>query len=229
MFELVANRRKTQCLNNCQVFYHIAAINNYWKNVVIEQKNILDNLGLEPICGVLGTDSDIDFVRELGLKIAYKSNNLNEYETPTLELLYQWSQCNDKSAVLYMHTKGVSADNDSKKLWRWLMTDLLIKEYDKNLHTLEVADMVGVNWQDSPQYPHFSGNFWMARTDWINVLSSPTDHKNCGGPNIVGNPWSRMHAEMWIGSKPYHIVESLFCRNQNYSNYNSLYNQYHNK
>ena len=31
---------------------------------------------------------------------------------------------------------------------------------------------------------------------------------------VCGNPWERMHAELWIGSEPWHSVDSLVCRNE---------------
>lgn len=223
---LAARRRKSRYIKKFKVFYHIAAMNN-WKEVIIEQKELLDSLSLEPICGVLGEHDDVKWLEQSGLNIQYHSKNLQEYETPTLELLYDWSLKNEDGAVLYMHTKGVSNPNDiNKKYWRWLMSDYVIKDYENNLLTLEVADMVGVNWIDSPNHPHYSGNFWMSRADWICNLKSPSQHKIDGGPVIWGNPWERMHAEMWLGSTFYHLVESLCCRNEMLTGDNRLYNRY---
>jgi hypothetical protein len=67
---------------------------------------------------------------------------------------------------------------------------------------------------DNPSIPHFCGNFWMARCDWVASLTPPWVHRNNGGPEIAGNPWVRMHAEMWLGHKFYHGVESLRGRNE---------------
>jgi hypothetical protein len=206
-------RNKLLGFEKFQSFYAIAAMNN-WKDVVTEQKEVCDSLGINPICSLLGTVDDKKWVEDQGLNIGFWSENLHEYETPALELLYKWSCDNPLSAVLYFHTKGVSAPQDDiKKYWRWLMTDYLIVEYETNLKKLELCDMVGVSWMEEINYPHFCGNFWMARCDWINTLINPREYRNNGGPNFWMHPWDRMHAEMWIGSKGHHQIESLCCTN----------------
>lgn len=223
---IVAKRRLTAGLKNFCSFYHIAAIKPGWKEIVTEQKLLLDKLDINPICGFLGSDDDYDFVKNLNLDVQYKSNNLKEYETPTLEMVHRWCLQNKDGAVLYLHTKGASdPKSENKKYWRWLMMDYVVKEYKENLKILEIADMVGLNWQDSPHHPHFSGNFWMARSDWISILDKPSKHRNNGGPTIANHPWERMHAEMWLGSRGYHIIESLCIRNVNYTKMSQIYNQ----
>lgn len=206
---IISKRRSPIDCNNFAVFYHIAAMNN-WQDVVMEQKKICDNLNLNPICGLLGSNSDRVWVESIGLNIQYHSQNLHEYESPTLKILYDWTKKHQNGCVMYFHTKGVSAPhNVNKKYWRWLMTEQVITKYHDNLKRLHIADALGVTWLNG-RFPHFSGNFWMARCDWISILEDPIEHqKKIGMPNIAGNPWKRMSAEFWLGSKPYHIVESL--------------------
>jgi hypothetical protein len=202
-------------------FYHIAAMGN-WKDVVREQMATFDVAGLGPICHVNGDESDVEYVKSLGLKVASDSRDLHEYETPTLELVHRWCCDNPTGAVAYFHTKGVSAPADeSKAAWRRLMMRHVIWEWRRNLRRLEIADLVGVNWIDSADHPHFSGNFWMARTDWVaSRLPAPREHRDRGGPRIMGNPWERWHAEAWVGANQWHIVDSLACRNENFLNPN---------
>lgn len=198
-------------------FYHIAAMGN-WIEVVHEQKAACDEVGLKPLCHVSGSAEDAEAVRSLGLEVVSESRDLREYETPTLELVYRWCCDNPTGAVAYFHTKGVSAPADeSKAAWRRLMMSNVISPWRQNLRRLEIADIVGVNWIESVDLPHFSGNFWMTRADWVSSrLSSPTDHRDRGGPQVMGNPWRRWHAEAWVGSNQWHIVESLVCRNENF-------------
>jgi hypothetical protein len=210
----VKRRQINYTFSEFKVFYHIAALNN-WKDVVIEQKNICDKLNIVPICGLLGSEDDLKWAESIGLQILYHSNNYREYEIPTLKLLYDWSKKNINSRVMYFHTKGVSQPDDiSKKYWRWLMTEYLILDYKNNLKKLELVDIVGVNWMENKDFPHFCGNFWMARCDWIITLSDPIIFQQHNGPTIAGNPWKRMSAELWLGSRPYHIVESLYSKNE---------------
>lgn len=222
----IERRPKLLGFEKFQAFYAIAAMNN-WKEVVLEQKDLCDSLCINPICSLLGTIEDKKWVEDTGLKIQYWSKELTEYETPALEMLYEWSLQNPLGAVLYFHTKGVSVPkDDNKKYWRWLMQDYLIVEYETNLKKLELCDMVGVSWMEDLHYPHFSGNFWMARCDWIKNLINPREYRNNGGPNFWQHPWDRMHAEMWIGSKPHHSIESLCGLNCRLWEDNIHYNKY---
>lgn len=211
----VSRRTRRAGFSSFAAFYHIAAMNN-WQEVVAEQTRVLDGCGLSPVCHVNGTPRDAELVRGRGLDVCSVSPALDDYETPTLQLLWEWCIANRGGAVLYLHTKGVSAPSDaSKSWWRRLMMDHTVAPWADNLERLEIADIVGVDWIESPDHPHFSGNIWMARADWISSLPSPLEHRRRGGPPVMGNPWDRWHAEAWCGSNQWHIVESLVCRNEN--------------
>jgi hypothetical protein len=81
------------------------------------------------------------------------------------------------------------------------MLYFLLQNKPKRL--LEVYDCIGCNYKDDP-YPHFSGNFWWVRCDYLSTL-----------PLIEGN--EKNDAE-------YH----LFKKNPNYySLHNSTVNHYH--
>ena len=225
---MVSRRRSAIENYNFMAFYHIAAMNN-WKDIVIEPKNICDKLNISPMCGVLGSNKDLEWVKSIGLKVEYHNTNIHKYETPTLKILYDWSKQNPNGRVLYFHTKGASAPQIiGKKYWRWLMNEQVIVNYKDNLKRLDIADILGVSWMNG-WYAHFAGNFWMARCDWINTLEDPMDHQERNGPYVGGNPWKRMSAELWLGSKPYHHVDSLcgmgLCM---YCEENSLYDKYRN-
>ena len=196
------------------VFYHVACMNN-WREVFDEQADTFDRLGLAPVAGVLGSEDDAEYVAER-MKVAYLSPTLTEYEVPTLELAWEWAKRNPDAAVMYAHTKGVSNPTDANKpAWRSLMTRYVIEAWEANVERLAEYDAIGVDWQQSAIHPHFSGNFWLARADWLKQLNSPTEYRAKGGPTIAGNAWERMAAEVWIGSKPFHHVESLCCTDTN--------------
>ena len=196
-------------------FYHVAAMGN-WQDVVTEQCEMLAGKGIIPKCYLLGEKADEDWLARMPVEIIGRSTSLTLYETPTLSALWDWCKTHEDSAVLYFHTKGVSKPEDSNvEPWRKLMELHLIKRVEENMPCLAVADIVGVNWQEKRERPHFSGNFWMARADWVNSLPDPWDHRKAGGPVLGGNTWARMHAEMWIGCRNYHHIESLCCMNKN--------------
>jgi hypothetical protein len=209
--ERAANPQRPEPLS---VWYHVACMNN-WRDVFAEQAAVFSALSLRPTACVLGSEQDAEIVRA-EMEVAYRSDNLLEYETPTLQRLWEWCRANPHGSAMYVHTKGVSNPNDKcKAAWRRLMTRHVVGDWRTNLNRLAVEDMAGVDWQHSRSYPHFSGNFWMARADWIASLQSPDEYRRQGGPRIAGNPWDRMHAEMWIGSKPWHQVGFLCCQNVN--------------
>lgn len=196
-----------------QVFWHIGCL-NHWREVVQEQYDLFRSVGLRPIAGVLGSPEDAAWVRSLGIEVGYTNPDLENWETLTLQMLWEWCLAHPAGSVLYAHSKGVTApDSTNKPAWRHLMAHYVIKRWRHNLHRLAVADLTGVNWQHSPSHPHFSGNFWMARSDWIAHLPPPLKHLESGGPTIAGHGWRRMHCEMWLGARPWHHVEHLCCEN----------------
>jgi len=199
-----------------QAFYHVACL-NHWQEVFQEQMTLFREVGLEPTVGVLGTAEDVDWVRAQGAEIGFHSENFKLYETPTLELAWNWSRQHPQGAVLYVHTKGVSIVNNAHKTaWRKFMSLHLIRSWSQNLEYLAIVDTVGVNWMDHPGFPHYCGNFWMARADWISQLASPSDWKNRPDPDpwIANRPWNPMADEMWLGSNEPCQAVSLACRNR---------------
>jgi hypothetical protein len=206
------------------VFYHIACMNG-WRAVVEEQLRLAAHVGLRRMRSViLGTEDDaacclgVAGKHGIVLQVADAIDDLQQYELPTLQLLYEFAcRCASPVPVLYWHTKGVSAPEDRHKpTWRRLMQKHVVADWQTNVQNLAVADILGVNWQDSPAFPHFSGNFWMARSDWLAGLPSPREFQTRYSEHfyICGHSWKRMCAEMWLGCKPWHHVESLACRNE---------------
>lgn len=188
-------------------FYHVACMGN-WKEVVKEQIKLIR--GLETRITMLGSEKDQQWLAtETGIRSITRLEDLKNYETPTLQAAWEWARAHPSGAVLYLHTKGVSKPhNRARVAWRHLMGEHLVARWRKNLERLALADMIGVNWCETPS-PHYQGNFWMARADWLARLPSPESFRDQGGPDLFGEPWERMHAEVWLGSSPNPITESL--------------------
>ena len=149
----------------------------------------------------------------INLSVIYQSTNFREYEHPTLLAIWEHATQEQDSAILYLHTKGVSHPNDAcKRQWRRVMQRYLIADWRQNHMALAEYDFVGANWQDSASFPHYQGNFWMARCDWIAHLQNPAIYR-AQNRHIVfaGQAWDRMHAELWLGSRPWHHLKSLVC------------------
>jgi len=195
-----------------KVFYHVACMGN-WREVFAEQVSLLDSVGLTACGCVLGDPADVKEVAKY-IEVLDSSKNLKRYEVITLQRAWKWAVAHPGGAVLYLHTKGVSAPQHAGKVaWRRLMDHHVIRRWEENLQQLRSHDLVGVCWEDDPRWPHFCGNFWMARCDWLARLKSPAAYRDTKGPRIAGNPWRRMCAELWVGSKACHDVVSLACRN----------------
>jgi hypothetical protein len=210
---MAARRANPSTPDPFSCWYHVACMNN-WKEVFAEQLSELRAVGIAPTACVLGTSADVGHVAEQ-VTVAYASPRMDEYEIPTLQRAYDWAREHPTGAVLYLHTKGVSAPADpNKTAWRRLMAGLVVDPWREHLQQLAIADMIGGNWLTSPSYPHFQGNFWIARADWLSSLTPPIQYQSQRGPTISGNPWRRMCAEMWIGSGQWHQVISLGGTNQ---------------
>ena len=208
-----------------QLFWHVACMGT-WRRVVAEQAALFREAGLSPIVCTLGPARPVRWIRRAH-NVIYSSDDLHQYETPTLQRLWEWCQHHPRAAVIYVHTKGVSTQTQKHRAWRKLMEYWVVSQWRKNLPLLADHDAVGVNWRTSARLwptPHFTGTFWMARADWITQLCSPWEHRSVGHPEwerenqhaiaVQQATWPRMHAEMWIGSKPGCRTVSLACRNR---------------
>jgi hypothetical protein len=208
------------------VFYHVAAMNT-WRSVVREQLRLLAHVGLvtDVTVGLLGDAEDAATVTALAaaagvnVTIGFRQPDLALAELPTLALLHAWARRQRfPRPVLYLHTKGVSRPADRVRIaWRRLMQRHVVADWAANVCRLADVDLVGVNWIESPLRPHFSGNVWVARSDWVAQLDPPQVYRLSQPPDFTwgGEPWrQRMFAETWVASRPGHRVTYLACVNQ---------------
>jgi len=210
-------------LNDIAIFYHIWSPDNtdLWKLIVDEQlkrllKSELPQHG-KVYCTISGAQASkiqkyvslYSFVEILEI-----SESDEKYEGLTLEKLSEYSTSNPNiDACLYFHTKGIShmsgqsslckvpgIDNDRMfraiNSWRHELEWGVIDKWQSALLKLEHVDVVGVNYCPNP-WPHMSGNFWWARTDYIRNLPHPT-LGNFNDQRDFGNI-DRMKYEKWIG------------------------------
>ena len=121
-------------------------------------------------------------------------------------LRFVWDEASALRAdayILYYHSKGVSrTGNLAVREWRRVMEYFCVERWREAVSTLERgADMAGVNWEEVP-YPHFSGNFWWARSEYVSGMQPLQRHSLIGSveqfPSILHSP--RHDAELWPGS-----------------------------
>jgi hypothetical protein len=121
--------------------------------------------------------------------------NDNQEETRTLKWVSDYSLNNPGDYILYFHTKNVANQSPATEDWRRYMEYFVVENWKDCIAKLEEGyDCCGVMWNtDTPigMYPHFSGNFWWAKTDYINTLNH----------HYLEMEW-RYYREFWIGSNP---------------------------
>lgn len=111
-------------------------------------------------------------------KVIHHSNSTNEFENPTIKLMYAFCKLNPDYKVLYLHTKGVSYTANHVffpgiNSWNLYMRHCLIDNFPQCLDLLNVYDTVGCNYRQladgNPQ--HYSGNYWWASGQYISSLT----------------------------------------------------------
>ncbi|NVO07287.1 MAG: hypothetical protein HXX19_15830 [Rhodoferax sp.] len=145
-------------------------------------------------------------------KILYSqvSTHCGLYEYPTLDALQKHINSESKDFnVLYIHLKGVSKPNNINIThWRRFMTWALIERWQECVNKLEEYDCAGCNWELNP-WPHFSGNFWWATSNYLRKLPKLQDPYASIRENSTmfkrhdagGLPVWKFDYEAWIGSK----------------------------
>ena len=171
-------------------------LQNHWYSVVIEQVRILLTSGLYDVCetinvGCVGSRAEREIFKKLILnlypkfKLRYFSQNVREYEFPTLALIEKEK---GDYAGFYFHTKGITRPFETYiNHWReWCNESILNRWQEHYKRILQGYEVSSVNEMKSPD--HFSGNFWWFNRKYINKLP----------PVRSLNHNNRFTAEQWI-------------------------------
>jgi len=194
-------------MNNA-IFIHAAILNNCKERIIqylniIKKSNLINNVTFIYICfvgheNIPLNESDIsEFNNTNVVKLIKLSNNLSDYEIPTLNFLYNFCIQNPTYNVLYLHTKNVGKEiNYCIEDQIEYMLYFLITKWRNCFEKLIQYDACGVDLRLEPIL-HFSGNFWWSRADNISSLPSPLDFNNI---NKYPNPLNslRHNQEFWI-------------------------------
>ena len=167
-----------------RVFYHICAL-NHWESVVRDQLAKLVFSGLYDAavavhCFCTGPEAmrAAALVQTFGAKFIVERCDAEDRSGERFTLMrmpalldQDTAHTDTETACLYIHTKGVTKIPPSAPVfyWQWYMDYFLIKNFKTCLAMLETHDVVGVDFYPASG-PHFSGNFWWARADWIRAL-----------------------------------------------------------
>jgi hypothetical protein len=190
---------------NIAIFIHIAVIGRYRERLLQYFNKLKDSSLLEHsnyiFLNYVGNDETFEFLSEFNIfrniNIQKMSDNLLDYELPTLNNLYYFAKNNPNFKILYIHTKGVHNKlNLCVEDWVEYMTYFLINKWKTCINTLDNYDTVGVDLRDYPVL-HYSGNFWWSTSDHIKTLPEPIDFNNIEKyPNPINS--QRHNQEFWI-------------------------------
>ena len=150
-------------------------------------------------------------------KICNYSDNPALYEIPTINKIHQFSKENTNCNIVYLHTKGISYDDNNQKENDWIdmMLYFLVERFELCLEKLqEGIQAVGCNYYDEKMKIRnpkcFAGNFWWAKSQYISKLHSLIEKTENVYPT---------DAEFWL------------CKNNQsvYELHNSKINHYNNE
>jgi hypothetical protein len=201
-------------------YIHVAVMGT-WNQILREQLDLIRKSGLyDRVDQIeLCTLGDGEFEDDGKIKWVNQGTNIRLHEFPTLNRLYENAT---DGLSFYIHLKGVSKTkqhwldkskfyNDfaglydlkalqrHERLWRKYMEYFAIEQHQECINLLREYDICGVHWREKP-YPHYSGNFWWAKDDYIRRLVRPDEFlkENDTYRDIMGS--NRALAEFWIGS-----------------------------
>ncbi len=205
-------------------FFHIATLGP-WKEIVADHFSLLRKSGLyrltkKVFIGIIGPHATEFLPDDDKAEVIHRSQNEADFEFPTLTFLHEFCKTHECKAF-YIHTKGVSRNSPMTDGWRRYMAHFIIERHADCLAALDSHDVCGVNWTQFP-WPHFSGNFWWARSQYVAGLE-PLSGLATSRRFNADAPWleARHECERWIGSHP--SVRPLCFHQSQVDHYQVLY------
>ena len=143
---------------------------------IIIESGLYDKLDALYICniGMILDEKIHSFIDKDKIQIYHLSNNTNEYEAITLNLIHKYCKEYPTTKILYLHTKGLlTINNECVNDWIKLMLFFNVERYNDCISELDNVDCLGVNWLEN----HFSGNFWWANAKHILIRKTIVSDK----------------------------------------------------
>ena len=163
-----------------RVLYHCCAL-NHWESVVRDQCAKILFSGLYDAtdaihCVCVGPEARRcgGLLQNFGFKFKVEACVPEDLSGERITLRHIPSVVKPEDCVLYIHTKGVTKIPPSECVYWWnlYMEYFLIRHHRQCVDLLATSDVVGLDYY--PQsLPHFSGNFWWARGDYLLSLPPP--------------------------------------------------------
>lgn len=202
-----------------------------WQSVLAEMLGKMDTSGLLEsadeinfcVNGILA-NMEIPLLKlneiDPKFKIVHVNGDATKWEYPTINKLKEDADnSNEAHYVGYAHLKALSRPNilDQKGVdWRNYLSYWTIERWEDNIAKLDEGfDLVGVNWTWQP-WPHMSGNFWWANTNYLRQLPKLQDPSTVVPgtisallkPNVPLDQGNiRFEAEAWSGQHEPNVYE----------------------
>lgn len=202
------------------IYYHLWAAEDgaLIRFMIDEQMKRLSKSGLLKNgtlhVGILGDHHDImrqhmHTYTERGWEfdVLYNKPNTEYAECETMEYIHkhsvEWGD--DNHMVMYMHTKGLSHFLNHSCIqpintWRHFCEYCVIDKWKDCVNELKnnSFDTIGPNYSTNV-FPHYSGTFWWARSDYLKTHVAPMLHAE---DQPINNWWfsKRHRAESWVMS-----------------------------
>ena len=147
-------------------------------------------------------------------QLVFPVNRPEESEVPTLRAMKTQVDIDPTSSYnLYLHHKGVTHETPAVDDWLDYMLYFNVYNWRESVKQLTNGyDTCGVNWWGQYHYPHYSGNFWWATSDYLKRLPAWSTPQVVGSTSQFGLECGyRNDAEFWIGlgkPNPYNMHES---------------------
>jgi hypothetical protein len=198
------------------IFYHLWAppTGDLWRLILDEQVKRMKRASLpnnaDLYCCIAGQQKNAiaEFISDIDwLTVVTSTEDETAYEGLTLTALAR--ACHERpdlSAVAYVHMKGISHFNATTppgrfraiNSWRHLLEWGVIDRWRDAVGRLQASDLVGANFRPDP-FPHFSGNMWWARADYVRRLPPPVPGRLPVAANFDAVTASRVGYELWVG------------------------------
>jgi hypothetical protein len=190
------------------IFIHAAILDKCKERVIqyldiIKNSDLIENVRYIFICFVgekqipLNDDDISKYNKNNNIHLIKVSNNLADYEIPTLNYLYNFCSDNIDYNVLYIHTKNVGKEiNHCIEDQIEYMLYFLVTKWKICMEELNNYHACSVDLKHSPEL-HYSGNFWWSTANNIRSLPSPIDFNNLEKyPNSLNS--LRHNQEFWV-------------------------------
>ena len=161
--------QKTHWEKSFDIIFNIVKSNGLYENSSVIYCVIVNDYG-EII--------DDDRFHQDKIKLVYAGHS-SIYERATMYFMRELSEKCEPSYYWYAHTKGIShyGSNIEENVIDWIvfMCYWNFKLWRKAINTLENVDVCGCNFLQHGTNPHFSGNFWWAKSDYVKKLPTIID------------------------------------------------------